>query len=159
MTTYNFTNGSITGQPKVADSLPNTTGLFTRSNIVDFANQNLDSGNNDVASVINIPADTWVLSVAARIITAETNDAEMDIGTGLDYDQWTSTIAEVDAAALAANATIATDWAPEYFASADTIDITNNNNDVDFDTLKVEIVALMLPGNKSDNDGNSMQST
>jgi hypothetical protein len=53
---------------------------------------------------------------------------------------------------------LATTDAPEYFAAADTIDITSNNA-VDYDTLKVEVVAIMVPGNKADTDGLSQQST
>jgi hypothetical protein len=151
-TTYNFTDGSISGQPKVHDTLPNTTGLFVRSNIVDFANQNLDSGENDIAKVINVPADTWVLMTAIRVLTAETANSEILLGSGLDYDQWGILVAT-------ATGNVATTQAPEYFADADTIDITNNNNDVDFDALKVEVIAVMCPGNKADTDGESQHST
>jgi hypothetical protein len=148
MTAYNFTDGSIAGQPIPPNTLPNTSGVFTRSNVIDFANQNLDSGNNDVASVINVPADTWVLGVAVRIVEVEADNAEMDIGYGSDYDAWTSTILEVDAGAGTGGR--ATTFNPVYFAAADTIDITNNNNDVDFDNLIVEVVALMVPGSAVD---------
>jgi hypothetical protein len=150
--TYNFTNGSIAGQPKVNNTLPNTTGTFVRSNVVDFANQTLDSGNSDVAQVLNVPADTWVREILVRVITAETATAEMSIGSGLDVDQW----GILDAANTG---NVVATYAPEYFASADTIDIMNNNTDIDFDALKVEIVAIMCPGNKADTDGLSQQST
>lgn len=144
-TTYNFTDGSIAGQPAIPDTLPNTTGVFCRSNLIDFANQNLDSGNNDIAKVINVPADTWVLGVAVNIIEVEADNAEMDIGYGSDYDAWTSTILEVDAGAGTGGRV--TTFNPVYFAAADTIDITNNNNDVDYDNMIVEVKAIMMPGN------------
>ena len=148
-TTYNFTNGSITGQPKPAATLPNTTGLFTRSNIVDFANQTLTASASDVAQVLVIPADTWVLSVTLRVITAETANGSCDVGTGLDADQWG------DGLSLASTGNLATLWAPEYFASADTIDltVTADGAAVDLDGAKVEIVALMCPGAKADGAG------
>jgi hypothetical protein len=153
MATYNFTDGSITNQPKCTDTLPNTAGPFVRSNIIDFANQNLDSGNNDIANVLNVPADTWVTEVMVRVLTAETANAEMYLGSGLDYNQW------CDNVAVTATGNLAVTKANEYFAAADTIDITNNNNDVDYDALKLEIVAVMVPGNKADSDGLSNQST
>lgn len=151
-TTYNFTDGSIAGQDKVLDTLPNTTGTFVRSNIVDFANQNLDSSENDIAKIINVPADTWVLDTAVRVITSDSANSEILLGSGLDYDQW-------GILAVTAEGNVATTRAAEYFAAADTIDITNNNNAVDLDTLKVEVIAVMCPGNKSDSDGKSNAST
>lgn len=155
-TTYNFTNGSISGQSKAHDTLPNTTGLFVRSNIVDFANQTLEAGEADVAQVINIPADTWVLQVVLRTITAETADGTVDLGSGLDPDQWGDALAIDAAAGIVQTIDIA-----EYFASADTIDITATTDtaDVDIDGWKAEIVAIMCPGNKADTDGDSQHST
>jgi hypothetical protein len=155
-TTYNFTNGSIAGQPKVNDTLPNTTGVFVRSNVVDCANQNLDAGEGDVGQVINIPADTWVLQVVLRTITAETANGTVDLGSGLDADQWGDGLAIDAAAGIVQTIDIA-----EYFAAADTIDVTATTDtaDVDIDGWKFEVVAVMLPGNKSDNDGKSEQST
>lgn len=155
-TTYNFTDGSISGQPKVADTLPNTTGVFARSNIVDFANQTLEAGEADVAQVINIPADTWVLQVVLRTITAETANGTVDLGSGLDADQWGDALAVDAAAGIVQTIDIA-----EYFASADTVDITATTDtaDVDIDGWKCEVIAVMLPGNKSDNDGESQHST
>lgn len=150
-TTYNFTDGSISGQPKVNDTLPNSTGIFCRSNIVDFANQSMDVSETDVAQIINIPADTWVLGIGLRIITSEGASAVMDIGSDLDVDQWYT-------GAATATGNLATTWAAEYFSAANTVDITSNST-TDYDGLKVEVVAIMLPGNKSDNDGGSSQST
>ena len=157
--TYNFTNGSIDGQPKVNDTLPNTTGIFCRSNTVDFANQNLDSGNSDIAQVINVPADTWFLSVMGRIITAETDNAQVNIGYGADPDHWVDDDG-CDAADLAAGEELLPIWvAPMYFAAADTVDVATGTNDIDYDALKLEVIAIMLPGNQSDADGSSQHST
>lgn len=156
MATYNFTDGSIAGQPKVSDTLPNTTGLYTRRNIVDCANQNLNAGDGDIAQVINIPADTWVLQVVLRTITAETANGTVDLGHGGDVDQWGDALA-VDAAAGIVD-TIDT---ADYFAAADTIDVlaTTDTADVDIDSWKFEIIAVMLPGSKVDDDGVSYGST
>ena len=55
-TTYNFTDGSITGQPKPTEALPNTGGLLSYGRILlTFRLQTLDAGEADVAQVINIP--------------------------------------------------------------------------------------------------------
>jgi hypothetical protein len=150
MATYNFTDGTVTAHPKSVDTLPNTGGPFVRTAVIDFSKQNLDSGNNDVAQIINIPANTWVLGVFARLITVETDDAEMEIGYGSDDAFWTDTIAEIDAGA--GTGTILTNNfdTPLYFAAADTIDIVNNNNDVDYDTCKVEVNAVMLSTSPDD---------
>jgi hypothetical protein len=154
--TYNFTDGSITGQPKVADTLPNTTGPFVRSSIVDCANQNLDAGNGDIGQVLNVPADTWVMRVLLRTITAETANGTVDLGHGGNADVWGDALA-IDAAA----GIVATLDVPQYFASADTIDVTATTDtaDVDIDGWKFEIVAIMVPGNKADDDGLSSHST
>lgn len=147
MATYNFTDGSISGQPKCADTLPNTGGPYTRSNVVDCANQTLDAGDGDVAQVINIPADTYVVQVLLRTITAETASGTVDLGSGLDPDQWGDALA-IDAAA----GIVQTIDIGEYFADADTIDVTAtvDTADVDIDGWKFEIIAVMIPGSKDD---------
>lgn len=57
-------------------------------NIVDFSKQTLDSSATDVAQVLIVPADTTVLSCFARVITAETADACVNLGYGSNVDQW-----------------------------------------------------------------------
>ena len=156
MATYNFTDGTVSGHEKSVDSLPNTSGMYCRTAVIDFSKQNLDSGNNDVARIINIPANTWVMGVFARVITVETDDAEMEIGYGSDDAYWTDTIVEVDAGAGTGQCTGVNFWTtPLYFATADTIDIVNNNNDVDYDTLKVEVNAVMMTGSADDKLGST----
>ena len=87
-TTYNFTNGSISGQNRQVAHTPEEDRLFILRNIVDFSLQSLDVSASDVAKVINIPADTLVLDVFMRCITAETADAILDLGYGSDTDYW-----------------------------------------------------------------------
>lgn len=151
MATYNFTDGSISGMPKIADTLPNTTGTFVRSNIVDCSLQNLDAGDGDVGQVINIPADTFVMRVLLRTITAETANGTVDLGHGGNADVWGDALA-IDAAA----GIVATLDVPQYFASADTIDVTATTDtaDVDIDGWKFEIIAVMVPGSTDDKVGN-----
>lgn len=150
MATRNFTDGTITAHERTKDTLPNTGGPYCRGAVIDFTKQNLDSGNNDVAQVINIPANTWVLGVFVRVITAESTNAEIEIGYGSDDAYWTDTILEVDSTGQKASNYFTT---PLYFASADTIDIVNNNNDVDYDALVIEIQAMMMPGADTDQHG------
>lgn len=152
MATYNFTDGSISGMEKAVDTLPNTSGYFTRSNIIDCSLQTLDAGDGDVAQVINIPADTYVVQVLLRTITAETTNGTVDLGSGLDADQWGDALAIDAAAGIVQTIDIA-----EYFASADTIDITATTDtaDVDIDGWKAEIIAVMLPGLKNETQGDT----
>ena len=147
MATYNFTDGSISGLEKIADNLPNTKGPYVRSAVVDCAKQNLDAGDGDVGQVLNIPADTWVMRVLLRTITAETANGTVDLGHGGDADVWGDALA-IDAAA----GIVATLDVPQYFASADTIDVTATTDtaDVDIDGWKFEIVAVMVPGSSDD---------
>ncbi len=149
-TTYNFMDGSIDGQPVIPDNLPNTTGVYARSQIVDCANQTLDAGEDDVGQILNIPADTWVLRVLLRTITAETANGTVDLGTDLNPDVWGDALA-IDAAA----GEVATLDVPSYFAAANTIDVTATTDtaDVDIDGWKFELIALMVPGSTTDEVG------
>lgn len=152
--TVSFTDGTY--QDKAIDTLPNTMGPFVRSNIVDCANRNLDAGEDDVGQVLNIPANTWVVRVLLRTITAETANGTVDLGHGGNPDVWGDALA-IDAAA----GIVATLDVPQYFASADTIDVTATTDtaDVDIDGWKFEICAIMVPGSTSDDDGDSGAST
>jgi hypothetical protein len=153
-TTYSFVDGTY--QRKAIDSLPNTLGPFVRNNIVDFANQTLEAGEGDIAQVLNIPANTWVMRVLLRTITAETANGTVDLGHDGNPDVWGDALA-IDAAA----GIVATLDVPQYFASADTIDVTATTDtaDIDIDGWKAEVCAVMIPGSTSDIDGDSGSST
>lgn len=150
-TTYNFTDGSIVGLEKIHDTLPNTMGPYVRAAVVDCAFQTLDAGEGDVGQVLNIPANTWVQRVLLRTITAETANGTVDLGHGGNADVWGDALA-IDAAA----GIVATLDVPQYFASADTIDVTATTDtaDIDIDGWKFEIAAVMIPGSKGDKVGN-----
>jgi hypothetical protein len=149
-TTYNFTDGTVSGQPKALDTLPNSMGPFVRNITVDCANQTLDAALGDIGQCINIPADTWVMRVLLRTITAETANGTVDLGYGGNPDVWGDALA-IDAAA----GEVATLDVPTYFASADTIDVTATTDtaDVDIDGWKFELIAIMVPGSKDDKVG------
>ena len=155
MAAYNFTDGTY--QRKAIDSLPNTLGPYVRSNIVDCANQNLDAGDGDTGKCLNVPANTWVVQVLLRTITAETANGTVDLGvTGGDVDVWGDALAIDAAAGIVATLDVAV-----YFATAGTIDVlaTTDTADVDIDGWKFEISAVMIPGSTSDIDGDSGAST
>jgi|GEM_PF-5974015 len=141
MATYNFTDGSIKGQMVPTEVTLIENRLTIMRNIVDFSKQTLDAGNGDVAQVLNIPAGTTVLTAWIRVITAETANGTVDLGYGGDADKWGDGVA-IDSA----NAIVGALFAPVYFASDDTIDITATTDtaDVDIDGAKVEVCALCL---------------
>lgn len=141
-TTYNFTNGSIDGQtvPRVKTAEENE--VFFLRNIVDFSKQTIEAGAADVAQVINIPADTTVITAWLRIITAETTNGTVDLGYGANPDIWGDALA-VD---TTAGGIVGYLWVPYYFSAADTIDLlaTTDTADIDIDGLKVEVVAMCV---------------
>uniref|UniRef100_A0A6H1ZRU7 Putative structural protein n=1 Tax=viral metagenome TaxID=1070528 RepID=A0A6H1ZRU7_9ZZZZ len=92
-TTYNFTNASLTNVPKPPEFQAYETYPFVRRNIVDLSLRSLDAGEADVGQVINIPANTWVLDVWVRVITAETANGSIDLGYGSDVDYWGNALA------------------------------------------------------------------
>lgn len=141
MATYDFTNGSITGQMRPTPVTTRETELTVMRNIVDCSKQTLDAGNGDVGKCLNIEAGTTVVTAWIRVITAETANGTVDLGYGGDVDKWGDGVA-IDTANAVVGATIA----PVYFASDDTIDIkaTTDTADVDIDGAKLEVCALCL---------------
>lgn len=87
-TTYNFTNGSITGQPAMIERTPTENDPFLLRHIVDFSKQDLEAGESDVGQCLRIPAKTEVLDAWPRVITAETADGTFNLGYGGDADYW-----------------------------------------------------------------------
>ena len=142
-TTYNFTNGSISGVPKPPEHTPIEDRLFIRRNIIDCSKQTLDAGESDVGQCINIPAGCTVITAWIRIITAETANGTLDLGYGGNPDEWGDALA-VDSAAHTILGAIQ-DWVPVHFNAADTIDVTATTDtaDVDLDGVKFEVVAVM----------------
>lgn len=101
-TTYNFTDGSITSQmipPEVRITEQSPTIL---RNILDFSLQDIEAGASDVAQALIVPKDTTVLKCWARVITAETTDATIDLGYGDDADYFGSEL-NVDATGIVAS--------------------------------------------------------
>jgi hypothetical protein len=98
-----------------------------------------------------------VVDCANRTLDAgDAANGTVDLGHGGSADVWGDALA-IDAAA----GIVATLDVPQYFASADTIDVTATTDtaDVDIDGWKFEISAVMIPGSTSDVDGDSGSST
>lgn len=138
-TTYNFTDGSISGQtvPRVKTAEENE--IFFLRNIADFSLQTLTQSTADIAQVINVPAGTTVITAWIRVITADGDAATIDLGYGGNPDQWLDN----GAANSAAGTLLGYLWVPQYFASADTIDITVKET-ADLDEMKCEVVAMCM---------------
>jgi hypothetical protein len=143
-TTYNFTDGSIAGVPRMTQTTLRENELTILRHIVDFSLQNIEAGAADVAQCLIIPAATTVLTAYVRVMTAETANGTVDLGYGGNADQWGDALdvaaaADVTVGGLGSNV-------PVYFAAADTIDLTATTDgaDVDLDGLKVEVFAVCL---------------
>jgi len=140
-TTYNFTDGSIAGQPIPHDTQNKGFGIYTRRNVLDFTNQTLLDTALDVAQAIKADAGSICLGVLVRVITAETASGEVDIGVGAAGVEWGSA---KNIASTGMRVPIIV--APYYFSAADTIDIycDSTNGAVDIDGAKLEVIALFV---------------
>jgi hypothetical protein len=99
-TTYNFTNGSITNQPRMTQRTPVENGIFILRHVLDFSKQTIQAGASDVAQALIIPAGTEVIDAWLRVITAETDDATVDFGYGSDANYFGANL-NVDATGVA----------------------------------------------------------
>ncbi len=138
MATYSVLDGSIAGHPKPHATAPATSGMYVRRAIFDASLQNIANDGSGV-QLITVPEKTLVLAVFFRVITADAGGGTLKLGSGLDDDQWGATLALTAAANNAGS-----EYAAEYFASADTIDIIEDGA-ASITTLKCEVVALMVP--------------
>jgi hypothetical protein len=118
-TTYNFTNGSITGVPIPTQCTLDENQPFILRAIIDLTKQNLSHSTSDVGQLLIIPAGTTVLTAWIRVITAGTTSATCTLGTGLSAAVWGTGLA-LDSAAATILGHL---FDPQYFATADTVDI------------------------------------
>jgi hypothetical protein len=88
VTTYNFIDGSITGQEAAEQKNYIPEDIVVYRNTVDFSMQSLDVSVPDVAQALQIPARTTVIKAFIRVITAETADGLVNLGYGTDADYW-----------------------------------------------------------------------
>ena len=143
MSTYNFTDGSISGVKKPHNTTPRGFETFMLRNIIDFTKQNC--GSTDVVKALSIPAGVIVLGVVVNALTAEGATCTVDIGiTGTDADRWGNDIS--------INATGVVNYQeafvyPTYFSSADTIDLLVNSASTD--AAKLELIAVCVDSNST----------
>lgn len=116
------------------------------SQAINFATYNSASGA--VHNVINVPANTWVLSCGLTVDTASTDTgAALSVGDGDDPDGWV-TATSITTAATKVTGTengysLATDSGKLYTA-ADTIDIAMTGTNATTSTGIVTIRAVMV---------------
>jgi phosphoserine aminotransferase len=132
MTAYDFTDKTKSYFHNAPDKTQEEGFQYVMRQIVDFAKQNLSA--SDTATVLDVPAGTWVLGVAFRTITA---DASAQIEILLDS---TSLITASAANVASANTVIASaQSSPAYASSAGHIKI---KAEAALDTLKGEVIVL-----------------
>jgi len=117
--TYNYTDGSITGVPVMTQQTPNENEPRIIRQIVDFTKQNLAHAASDVGQVLIIPEGTTVLTAWLRVITAGTTSATCTLGIGTSAAVWGTGLA-LDSTAATVLGHL---FDPQYFSSADTVDI------------------------------------
>lgn len=148
MATYTtYSDGSsITGQSgSNAASYPVSTVI---SGVFDASKRNLAAA--DVATVLDIPAGTFVHKVLYKVLTADASQT-VNIGDGSDVDGFIAA-ADVGTAGNAGMTTLAlTEGTPntvsgysagKFYSEADTIDIEVPATK-SLDTLKIKLVAVV----------------
>lgn len=138
--TFNFTDGSISGQMRPHDVTLIENDIVIERNILDFSLQTLVAADEDVGIAITIPANTTVLTARVRVLTAETANGSIDIGYGGNVDQWGDGLSLATADVILGGLD-----APVFFAAADTIDVkvTADGAAVDIDGAKIEVLAYL----------------
>ena len=140
MTAYNFTDGSIAGQPVMTQQTLIEDKLVIIRNILDFDNQTVASAST--AQALILPADCTVLSAWIRVIDAGATNTTCDLGiTGVDVETWGAALALDSAAGTILGALFDT----YHTATADTLDllVTTDTADVSLTQLKCEVCALV----------------
>ena len=109
---------------------------FTLKGEIDFAVDNQSSG--DIIQLISIPADTHVLAVDTKVVTAEGGTLTYESGDAVDPNGWDAAVDGNVAGSVQGNGAFASDGGKLY-TSADTLDIVINN---DADKAKIQMFAF-----------------
>jgi len=118
-TTYKFHDGSITGVPIPTQHTLDENQPYIIRHIIDLTKQNLSHSATDVGELLIIPAGTTVITAWIRVITAGTTSATCTLGTAVSAAVWGTGLA-LD---TAAGGVLGHLFIPQYFATADTVDI------------------------------------
>ena len=152
-TTYNWTDNSIRGAEKPNNTTPSGFEVFCLRNKVDTALQNV-AANVSIIQALNVPANTTVLMVYVRTITANAGSPDSDIGvTTTDPNQWGEAIDLSSAPAVLGGSLITA--APRYFPTADTIDVVNQSGAA-LAASVFEIVAICVRGSNTIDGGGQL---
>ena len=122
-TTYDFTDGSITGVPVVTQTTLRENETTILRQLVDLTKQNLAHGTTDIAQCLIIPAGTTVLTAWIRVITAGSSSATCTLGATENSQPavWGTALA----LSGATGTTLGALFDPVYFDAAGTVDITS----------------------------------
>lgn len=116
-------------------------GIYSVTATLDFTEINGGSGTaqNDIVTLIQVPANTYVLGVFWKVDTTSSNMADLDIGDGDDTDGYVdgaSMATAVDGASFAGALTVASPSTfpngtvafanGKFYTAADTIDLKQN---------------------------------
>lgn len=117
--------------------------LFVLSREVDF--QSLDVASGDVVQVFEVPADTWVLKVGIKVVTASdaATSATLNVGDGADNDRYLSGAdLKSTAGTVLLPSTEAAAVSGHIYTSADTIDVIPTYSGTISQKGKIEIYAV-----------------
>ena len=129
MATWTITGGGSTGHSA------NAPTVKVYSEIVDFSAFTITT--NDIVEVIELPANSLVLYAGYDVLTADSagNSGTLSLGDQADVDRWvsasTATAGIETTRARAGDSSLGTtSIGYAYYASADTIDLTNATGSV-----------------------------
>ena len=115
MTTYTKTGDAGTVGHSAIKRVP-----YLVENTFDATGQNVAAG--DIVEMINVPAETFVLSAGMEVITASSSSVTWTLGDGSDPNRYVTTSEGTNAAAHKAVVAHASNTGCVY-ASADTLDL------------------------------------
>jgi len=140
MTTYNFTNSSISTMKKPHDTTPRGFECFILRNIIDTTKQNI-ANDASVIQALNVPADVTVLACFLNVLTPDATGGTFELGVTTDAAaHWGTDWAMTAGIDEPATTPVYNPW---YFAAANTIDLTEDGAQI-IDEAIFEIIALCV---------------
>lgn len=137
MATFNLTKGGTTFVPGHQSS-----PIVALEALLDFAKVNNGVGmvQNDVAQVINVPANTYILGVFVQATEVSANAGQVDVGDGVVANRYVDNFV-TNALGDAFGTTYGT--TSFFYTTADTIDVTQVAA-LTVVTGKLKVVALAV---------------
>lgn len=134
MATVNGTKGGTAGLPAYASNK-----VVVVENSYDFATNNATAA--DVIQLINVPANTLVLSVLSECVTAEGGVMTYQVGDGTDPNGWDDAVNGNSAAGVIVGDGAYVAAAGKIYTAADTLDIVPS---ADSDAAEIRVIAVMV---------------